>query len=395
MTSRLLSIIRRRCPLEFDDARALVVFGPRKTGKTTLLAQKFPDTLRYDLLKSDIRAELTINPSLLRQEVQALAPKLVILDEIQKVPALLDEVHWLIENTKSRFILCGSSPRKLKRGAANLLGGRALRTDLFPLVSTEIGDFDLLKVLNYGLIPQHYLSKNPDRFLKAYVEQYLQEEIVEESQIRKLQSFHRFLETSALMNGELLNYAKVGSDCGVSPKTVREYYQILEDTLIGFTLSSWARVKTRKLIETAKFYLFDTGVVRYLKGLPQIPAKTMEFGNLFETFMIHEIRAYLSYTHSNLKLSYWRTTSDFEVDLIVGNMQLAIEFKSTDRVRSDDLRGLRVLGEEHSPGQMLLVCQVPQARVLEGGVLCLPYKDFLKQLWAGKVTQPKLSPIPR
>ncbi|MBI4924909.1 MAG: ATP-binding protein [Bdellovibrio sp.] len=385
MSSRLSSSIHRLCPLDFDDARALVIFGPRKTGKTTLLVKKFPQALRYDLLMSDVRATLSLNPSLLRQEVQARKPKLVILDEIQKVPSLLDEVHWLIENTESRFIICGSSPRKLKRGAANLLGGRALRTDLFPLVSAELDDLDLIKALNSGLIPQHYLSKNPDRFLKAYVEQYLQEEIIEESHIRKLQSFHRFLETAALMNGELLNYANVGADCGVSPKTVREYYQILEDSLIGFTLNPWTRVKTRELIETAKFYLFDTGVVRHLKSLPQVPDKTREFGNLFETFLIHEIRAYLSYSQSNLKLSYWRTTSDLEVDLIVGNMQLALEFKSTDRPRSNDLRGLRALGQEHSPGQMFLVCQVPQPRRLENGILCVSYKNFLQQLWAGQI----------
>ncbi len=384
MISRLSSL-QRYCPLDFDESQALVIFGPRKTGKTTLLGQKFPRALRYDLLMSDVRAEFKINPSLLRQQVLARSPKLVILDEIQKVPELLDEVHWLIENTKTRFILCGSSPRKLKRGAANLLGGRALRTDLFPLVYTEISDFDLGKALNSGLIPQHYLSRNPDRFLKAYVEQYLQEEIIEESRIRKLQSFHRFLETSALMNGELLNYAKVGSDCGVSPKTVREYYQILEDTLIGFTLNPWSRVKTRKLIETAKFYLFDTGIIRYLKGLPPVPAKTSEFGNLFETFLIQEIRAYLAYTHSSLKLSYWRTTSDFEVDLIVGDMQVAIEFKSTDRVSGSDLKGLRALREEHAPRQSLLVCRALEARRFEDGILCLPYEEFLKTLWAGKI----------
>ncbi|MGK5084533.1 AAA family ATPase [Bdellovibrionota bacterium FG-1] len=391
MTSRLSSTIQRRCPLDFDEARALVIFGPSKTGKTTLLAQRFPRALRYDLLMSDVRAKLRINPALLRQEVQARAPKLVILDEIQKVPELLDEVHWLIENTDTRFILCGSSPRKLKRGAANLLGGRALRTDLFPLVSAEIKEFDLNKALNSGLIPQHYLSKNPDRFLKAYVEQYLQEEIIEESQIRKLQSFYRFLETAALMNGELLNYAKVGADCGVSPKTVREYYQILEDTLIGFRLNPWIKIKTRKLIETEKFYLFDTGVVRHLKGLPPLPPKTREFGNLFETFLIHEVRAYLAYTHSNLKLSYWRTTSDFEVDLIVGNMQLAIEFKSTSRVSADELRDLRAINQEHPSVQKLLVCQIPHPRQLEDGILCLPYQDFLQRLWSGKLGYPPLS----
>ncbi len=385
MTSRLLSKIQRKCELVFDEAQALIVFGPRKTGKTTLLAQQFPKAVRYDLLTSEIRAKFRVNPSLLRHELLASQPDLVILDEIQKVPELLDEVHWLIENTEIRFILCGSSPRKLKRGAANLLGGRALRSDLFPLVSIEIEKFDLEKALNFGLIPQHYLSKNADRFLKAYVELYLQEEIVEESQIRKLQSFYRFLEVAALMNGELLNYANVGSDCGVSPKTVREYYHILEDSLIGFTLNPWTQVKTRKLIETAKFYLFDTGVVRYLKGLPKVPAKTREFGNLFETFMIHEVRAYLAYSQLNHAISYWRTVSDFEVDLIIGKMQIAVEFKATETISSSDLRGLRALKEEHSPEKTFLVCLAPKAKKYEDGIVCLPYQDFLKALWGGKI----------
>lgn len=321
----------------------------------------------------------------MREYVLEKNQPLVILDEIQKVPELLDEVHWLIENTDTRFILCGSSPRKLKRGAANLLGGRALRVDLFPLVSAEIGGFDLDRAVNSGLIPQHYLSKSPERFLKAYVEQYLQEEIIEESRIRKLQSFHRFLETSALMNGELLNYAKVGSDCGVSPKTVREYYQILEDTLLGFTLNPWVKVKTRRLIETAKFYLFDTGVIRYLKGLSHVEDKTKDFGNFFETFVIHEIRSYLSYTHSSLKLSYWRTASDYEVDVIVGNMQTAIEIKSSHTIGRDELKGLRALMEEYPAVRPFLVCQVPHARKLEDGIRVLPYQEFLKLLWDGEL----------
>jgi len=385
MTSRLSSTIRRRCQLDFDEAQALILFGPRKTGKTTLLAQRYPDALKYDLLLTEIRAELKIRPSLLREMVLERKPELVILDEIQKVPELLDEVHWLIENTETKFILCGSSSRKLKRGAANLLGGRALRVDLFPLVSAEIGDLNLQKGIHAGMIPQHYLSRNPDRFLKAYVDQYIQEEIIEESQIRKLQSFYRFLETAALMNGELLNYAKVGSDCGVSPKTVREYYQILEDTLIGFSLLPWTNVKTRKLIETAKFYLFDTGVIRHLKELPQVPNKSREFGNFFETFLINEIRAYIAYSNLSLKLSFWRTTSDFEVDLIVGKMQVAIEFKSSQRVGSGELGGLRALKEEHSPSLLLLVCQVTEPRLTEDGIRILPFQDFLKRMWAGEL----------
>jgi predicted AAA+ superfamily ATPase len=319
--------------------------------------------------------------------VLAKKPKIVILDEVQKVPELLDEVHWLIENTETQFILCGSSPRKLKRGAANLLGGRALRMDLFPLVTAEIENFDLHHALQSGLIPQHYLSKNPDRFLKSYVEHYLQEEIIEESQIRKLQSFYRFLETAALMNGELLNYAKVAADCGVSPKTVREYYQILEDTLIGFSLNPWTKVKTRKLIETAKFYLFDTGIIRHLKELPQVQPKTREYGNFFETFLINEIRAYIRYSSSNIKLHYWRTTSDYEVDLIIGNMIIAVEFKATKQIGGDELKGLRALKEEHSSAQAYLVCLITEPRQTEDGIRILPYQNFLKQIWAGSLSE--------
>ena len=229
-----LKRIRR---LDFEDARAIILFGPRKTGKTTLLRALYPKAKLYDLLLSDLRTELTLHPSHLREWVLAEKPAVILIDEIQKVPELLNEVHWIIENTETRVILCGSSPRKLKRGAANLLGGRAFQVDLFPLVYPEIPDLDIERILNQGLIPQHYLGKSPDRFLKAYINQYLQEEIIGESRSRKLQAFHRFLEVAALMNGELLNYANVASDCGVSAKSIREYYQILTDTLLGFPLN--------------------------------------------------------------------------------------------------------------------------------------------------------------
>ena len=229
-----LKRIRR---LDFEDARAIILFGPRKTGKTALLRALYPKAKLYDLLLFDLRTELTLHPSHLREWVLAEKPAVILIDEIQKVPELLNEVHWIIENTETRVILCGSSPRKLKRGAANLLGGRAFQVDLFPLVYPEIPDLDIERILNHGLIPQHYLGKSPDRFLKAYINQYLQEEIIGESRSRKLQAFHRFLEVAALMNGELLNYANVASDCGVSAKSIREYYQILTDTLLGFPLN--------------------------------------------------------------------------------------------------------------------------------------------------------------
>ncbi|MEK6774896.1 MAG: AAA family ATPase [Bdellovibrionota bacterium] len=380
-----LSLFKRILNFDFNEGRALILFGPRKTGKTTVLHERFPNAIFFDLLKTDVRARFQLTPSRLREIVLENPKKTYILDEIQKVPTLLDEVHWLLENTEAHFILCGSSVRKLKRGAANLLGGRALRMDLFPLVFSEIPNFDLNRAINHGLIPQHYISKNPGRFIKAYIEQYLQEEIVEESRIRNLQVFHRFLEVAALMNGELLNYANVGSDCGVSPKAIREYYQILEDTLIGFTLNSWMKVKSRKLIETSKFYLFDTGLIRSLKGIDKIVEKTTEFGNLFETLMINEVRSYISYKYKEYKLSFWRTTSQLEVDLIVGPMLAAIEFKSTNRITRNELKGLNALLTEHSPEHKLLVCRVSEPLQLENGIRILPYEQFLKLLWSGKL----------
>ena len=234
MTS--IIIIQKNSLSRFSRSKGSpAMFWPRKVGKTTFLHQKYPRATYIDLLQTDIRAEFQIHPSKLREIVLEFPKKLYVIDEIQKVPTLLDEIHWCLENTTAQFILCGSSARKLKRGASNLLGGRAFKYELYPLTSREIPGFDVMTAINKGLIPQHYQAKNVQKFLKAYIEQYLQEEIVEESQIRKLASFHRFLEISALMNGELLNYANVGADCGVSGKTVREYYQILEETLLGFT----------------------------------------------------------------------------------------------------------------------------------------------------------------
>lgn len=389
MNSRLSSSkslqISRILNLDFDEAHAILLFGPRKSGKTTLIKQRFPNAKVFDLLLSEVRIPFTLNPSLLKQYVLENPDQIFVIDEIQKVPALLDEVHWLLENTSAKFILCGSSARKLKRGASNLLGGRAYRYDLFPLVYKEAPNFDLIKAINHGLLPQHYLSLNTNKLLRSYVDQYLQEEIIEESNIRKLPSFYRFLEVAALMNGELLNYANVGSDCGVSGKTVREYYQILEDTFLGFTLNPWTKIKKRNLIETAKFYLSDTGVLRTLKGVGHLLPKTSEFGNAFETLLINEIRAYLHYKSSNLKISFWRTTSNFEVDLILGPMKYALEFKSTDQLRSNDFRGLKALMEEHSPEKKIIVCCEKNARKLKNGVHIMPYEYFLNSLWNDKL----------
>ena len=332
-----------------EGNNAAFLWGPRKVGKTTLLRQQFPNAKFYDLLNTDIKTRMLLQPSILREEVLAQTPGVVVIDEIQKAPALLDEVHWCLENTKTKFVLCGSSARKLRKGAANLLGGRAWRFELFPLTSREIGHLDLERALNHGLIPKHYAQSNSDRSLRSYVNDYLALEIEAEAATRNIPSFARFLEAVALTHGRLINYTNMARECGVSAKTVKEYYQILEDTLLGHTLPPWRKSKKRRLIETAKFYLFDVGIARALSGMHNIQKGTDEFGRAFEHFMIEEMRAFLSYREKNSHLSFWRTSTGMEVDLIVGDMDLAIEFKASTRVDERDTKGLCALMEDPAP----------------------------------------------
>jgi predicted AAA+ superfamily ATPase len=379
----ILSGIKRILEIDLNGNNCAFLWGPRKVGKTTLLHQKFPNAKYYDLLNTELKTRLLLTPSLLREELLAEKSDLVIIDEIQKVPALLDEVHWCLENTKTKFILCGSSARKLKRGAANLLGGRAWRYELFPLTTKELGEYDLNRILNHGLIPKHYIEKNPDRSLKSYVLDYIEEEIHTEALVRNTPSFARFLDAVSLTHGQLINYANIARDCGVSPKTVREYYQILQDTLLGHELLPWRKSKNRRLIETSKFYLFDLGIVRELTGLKMIQERTEEFGRYFEHFLIEEIRAFISYREKNVNLSYWRTSTGMEVDLIVGNMDLAIEFKATSHADERHCKGLLALMSDQKIIRPLLVSLDHKPRKLSSGIEIFPWQKFCEKLWNG------------
>ncbi len=381
MNSRL-SEFPRTLKIDLGEHNAAFLWGPRKVGKTTLLRQRFRNATYYDLLDTKLKTRLLLQPSLLREEVLGRKDKVVIIDEVQKVPALLDEVHWCLENTRARFVLCGSSARKLKRGAANLLGGRAWRYELFPLTTAEIGDCEIERIVNHGLIPAHFLQRNPDRSLRSYVLDYLEEEIHSEALTRNVPAFARFLDAATLTHGQLLNYANVARDCGVSAKTVREYYQILEDTLVGHTLQPWKKSKSRRLIETAKFYLFDVGIVRALSGMRRIEPGTEEFGRAFEHFLIEELRAFLSYTEKHLSLAYWRTSTGLEVDLIVGDLDLAIEFKTTRQADDRHTKGLRTLMEEHPVKKALVVSLDPTPRQLSRAITVLPWREFCRRLWA-------------
>ena len=373
-----------------DDS--LFLWGSRQTGKSTLLKTLFPKARLYDLLKTDVRMAFQLRPALLREECQLLDEgELVIIDEVQKVPALLDEVHWLIENRGLRFILSGSSARKLRRSGANLLGGRALRCTLFPLVSAEIPDFDLKRALNNGMLPRHYLVADPSKRIHSYIGDYLQQEIVEEAIVRQLDAFTRFLQVAALSNTEIVNFSNIAQDCGVSAKTVKEYFAILEETMLGFYLPAYTKVIKRKLIQSPKFYYLDVAIPNHLLNRRTIQPGTDIYGHTLEHFIVQELRAFLSYTFGDEKtMHYWRTLDNkYEVDVLIcdvftHNVEVAIEVKSSDRVESADTKGLKAFGEEHPNAKLVLLSMEEKPRVLNG-IEIWPIEQFLLRLWGRKV----------
>lgn len=363
------------------------LFGARQTGKTTLLLELFPDARFYDLLESNTYERLQRNPSLLRQDLEMCDPgTLVIIDEVQSLPVLLNEVQWLMVRKGLRFILSGSSARKLKRGGANMLGGRALQTNLYPLTSAEVPDFDIVKAVNQGMIPRHFLA-GPDRYwqmLQAYVAVYLREEIKAEALVRNLTTFTRFLEAAALTDGEMVNYSNIAQDCGVDSKTVAGYFSILEETLIGYMIPAFSKVVKRRLRQSPRFYYFDVAIPNYLLGRRSMTPGSSDFGHAFEHFVIQEIVAYLGYHRKLEWLSYWHTYSDYEVDAVLGDAEVAIEIKSASEVQSRHLRGLKAFHEEHPQARLLVVSLDPSSRLFNG-VEVWPVKAFLEQLWAGKI----------
>jgi predicted AAA+ superfamily ATPase len=341
-----------------------------------------------DLLKADEFRRYVSRPELLRQELEAEVPASgiqIVIDEIQKVPALLDEVHWLIENRGVHFALCGSSARKVKRGTANLLGGRAIRYELHGLSAHELGrDFDLDRMLNHGYLPRIYQASRPARMLDSYIADYLKEEVAAESLVRDLQTFSNFLEVAALSDGEIVNFSNIARECGVSSHTTKSHFQILEDTLLGRWLPAYRRRAKRRVIGSPKFYFVDVGVVNRLARRGELLAGSELYGKAFENWVFHELSAFMSYREVDGPLSYWRLAGGIEVDFVVGNMQVAIEAKSSTRITRDHLKGLRSLVEDH-PGveRRLVVCREARARRTEDGIDVLPAAAFVRRLWDG------------
>lgn len=375
-------MIERILRIENELDSSIFLFGARQTGKTTALLMQLPDAIYIDLLDTDTKNRYMRRPAILYELLHDKPERtLVIIDEISEVPELLNEVHRLIVRCDHIFILCGSSARKLKRKGRNTLGGRALPVYMYPLVSAEIDDFDIDHAVSYGMIPSHYLAKNPSRRMAAYIDIYLKEEIKEEALVRNLSVFQRFLEVAALTDGEIVNNNNIAQDCGVSAVTVSAYFDILVDTLIGYRIPAFRKVMKRRLVQAPKFYYFDIGVANHLLHRKELVRGTTDYGHAFEHLVIQELYAWLHYTHSDEELFYWRTYTGLEVDAVIGDARVAIEIKSVEEVLPRHLKGLKAFGEEYPQSRRIIVSLDKFNRRM-GEIESVYVFDFFKRLWS-------------
>jgi len=379
--------IKRKISLPPAGTETFFLWGARQSGKSTLLKDIYPDAKWVDLLKADAYRRYATRPESLREELELSGEKFVVVDEIQKVPALLDEIHWLHENRGVRFALCGSSARKLKRGHGNLLGGRAVRMELFGLSAGELGEsFDLCRMLNHGTLPQIYLSAQPRRLLNAYVSEYLKEEVMAEGLVRHLPPFSNFLNIAAFSSAEQINYTNVARELGVSRETVRGYFEILSDTLIGFFVPSYRKRPKRRMSVSEKFYFLDVGTDNFLAKRGEIVLGSELFGKAFENWVLHELRCYNAYCEVYAEFSFWRLTSGIEVDFIVNDLECAIECKSSPLIHDKHLKGLRELKKDYPEVKKRVVVSTEmQSRKTNDGIEIFSVEDFIKKLWGGEL----------
>ena len=371
------------------NQKSVLLLGPRQTGKTSYIKNELNQSVKakWDLLNSRTRRQLEADPQLLYDQITALdinpETDILVIDEIQKVPALLDVVHEIIEEKKIRFLITGSSARKLKKEGVNLLGGRASKTTLLPFVYEELktlGEKSLEEIFLRGMLPPAWDDDDPDAFLDDYISTYLQDEIAAEGVTRNLPGFGNFLQVAALQSGEQLNYSNTANDVGMSRQSIANWYQVLEDTLLGFQLPPWKKSIKRKSVSITKFYLFDVGVTRRLSEI-DVPSDTQsDYGRLFENFIAMELKAWHDYNRRKETLCYWRTEKGTEVDFVIGD-DIAIEVKATRNPTSRNLDGLRKIGEERTFKQRILVCRENLPRMTDEGILILPWQEFLHGLW--------------
>lgn len=385
-----MNILKRFLNIEIPRGRSAFLWGARKTGKSTYLKHHFPKSLYFDFLKTDLMLEMNKSPALLRERILAGneedLSRPIILDEIQKVPSLMDEAHWLIENKNLSFIFCGSSARKLRRGAGGMLGGRAWRYEMRPLTFAELGiKFELLRALNCGMIPDHYLSDVKNRALKSYVYDYLKEEVFAEGLTRNIPAFSRFFDAMSYSHGELVNYANIARECMVDAKTVREYYHILVDTWLGTFVEPFKKRQSRQVIMRApKFYLFDVGVAGVVTKRRIEEERGELFGKAFEHFIFMELSAYRVYRELDFRINFWRTKQGAEVDFVLGDGEIAVEVKGGSFVDRKNLQAIKAFSEDFSPKKAYVVCNEKDKRIV-GGIKIYPWKIFLEELWADNI----------
>lgn len=393
--SMFLREIDAKAPL---NDLSLLFLGPRQTGKSTYLRKTFPNSTLFDLLDPELFRDLNKSPLLLKELIQhqtseSRTKNPVIIDEIQKLPELLDVVHSIIEEDKSiRFILTGSSARKLRKQGQNLLGGRAYPLSLHPITSSEFlsnkKETSLDSLIQIGGLPSVLTANSPQRVLKAYVGIYLQEEIKAEGYARNLGDFSKFLEVAALTNSEQLDFAGVARDVQLSPRTVAAYYSILQDTLLGYLLAPFKETKSRKAVSTPKFYYFDVGVCNFLSGREKLAKGTPEYGKALEHFIFTELIAYRDYRENPFEIFYWRSTSQFEVDFLIrlkSKKLIGIEVKGSNHIDSEDLKGFKAFEQEFKLTKKILVCNEKAPRLINGGFDVLPYDIFCAKLWSDQI----------
>jgi len=390
----------RYLKLNLAQSCSAFLWGARKTGKSTYLSMAYPDAVRVDLLDTKLSLEYSKEPWRLREEIlridKSKLSEPIIIDEIQKVPGLLDEIHWLIEKAGCHFILCGSSARQMKKVGVNMLGGRALKYNFYPLVYPEIKEhFDLVRIFNNGLIPLHFSENNQTRCrhaLQSYIEDYLTHEIKAEGLVRNLTMFNRFLDSIVFSHGEMLNYSNTARDVGVDSKTVKGYYQILEDTLMGYFVYPYYRKVNRTIISSVpKFYLFDVGLANRLMRRSFEEAVGAEAGRSLEHYIYLELVAYIGLNHLDHKISYWRTSSGIEVDFIVHeriDMPIPFEIKISSNLHKTELKGMLAFMREHSVRKGYIVCMESRTRKVQLGdceIIIYPLVEFLEDLWEKKL----------
>lgn len=380
---------RRINILELLKKKSLILLGPRQTGKSTLVKSTFPNAVYLNLAASDIYRELSSKPELIRQKFENIktmsSPAQLIIDEAQKIPEIFDEIQLVLDSNKNaRVILTGSSARKLKRTGINLLPGRIWSMQLFPLVYPETGNGRITDRLTKGSLPGIIDSEDYKQELKNYVGLYLDEEVRSEGLVRGVGNFSRFLTVAALTNAQQVNFSNISNDTGIKINTVRSYYQILEDTLIGSFLPSFKGTIKRKPVSTPKFYFFDIGVVNSLLNRFDVSEESELFGSALEHLIYSELKAYISYSNIDKELTYWRTHSKFEVDFVIGN-EIGIEVKAKKRISEKDEKGLKSLAEEAPLKKKIIVCNESQKRKSDNGIEIFPIEEFLESLWSGEI----------